>query len=179
MAEDSGFKYYLYDPSLAAAVIFTLAFAVTSLLHVYQLICARTWYFTALVIGGIMESVGYVGRILSAQESPNWTLGPYIVQAILLLVAPALVAASIYMVLGRIILLVDGEKHSMIKKKWLTKLFVAGDYISFSVLSGGSYSSSSSPTCPCAPLCLNSSANLALLPQAVACRRATAIGLSS
>lgn len=48
-----------------------------------------------------------------------------------ILLAPALFAASIYMELGRIILLVDGEAHSIIKKKWLTKLFVSGDVLSF------------------------------------------------
>jgi hypothetical protein len=59
------------------------------------------------------------------------------VQSILLLVAPALFAASIYMTLGRIIMLVDGEAHSIIAKRWLTKLFVAGDVLSFLMQSSG------------------------------------------
>ena len=46
-------------------------------------------------------------------------------------------AASIYMVLGRIITLTDGEAHSPIKVRWLTKVFVAGDVISFLAQSGG------------------------------------------
>lgn len=58
-------------------------------------------------------------------------MGPYIMQTLLCLVAPALFAASIYMTLGRIIRLVDGEHHSLIRLKWLTKIFVAGDIISF------------------------------------------------
>ena len=58
-------------------------------------------------------------------------------QSILLLVAPALFAASIYMTLGRIILLTDGEKHSLISRKWLTKIFVAGDVLSFFMQGGG------------------------------------------
>ncbi|KAL5313150.1 hypothetical protein ACEPPN_018883 [Leptodophora sp. 'Broadleaf-Isolate-01'] len=132
------FVFYQYDPSLAAAVIFTFLFFGTSTLHVYQLSRTRTWYFTALVLGGIMEAIGYVGRILSSRQSPNWTLGPFIIQAMLLLIAPALFAASIYMILGRIVLALDGEKHCLIKKKWLTKIFVAGDVVSFLVLSGGS-----------------------------------------
>ena len=37
------------------------------------------------------------------------------------------------MVLGRIILLTDGEVHSLIRKKWLTKIFVTGDVLSFLV----------------------------------------------
>lgn len=58
-------------------------------------------------------------------------------QTLLLLVAPALFAATIYMELGRIILLVDGEAHSLIKKKWLTKIFVCGDVLSFMMQGAG------------------------------------------
>jgi hypothetical protein len=84
-----------------------------------------------------MEMIGYIGRILSSRQSPNWTLGPFIMQSTLLLIAPSLFTASIYMMLGRIIVAVDGEKYSLIKKRWLTKIFVITDIISFLVLSGG------------------------------------------
>ncbi|KAJ4204911.1 hypothetical protein FSOLCH5_003625 [Fusarium solani] len=47
-------------------------------------------------------------------------------------------AASIYMILGRVILLTDEEKFALIKRQWLTKLFVTGDVISlFSQGAGG------------------------------------------
>lgn len=54
-----------------------------------------------------------------------------------ILLAPALFAASVYMTLGRIIELVDGEKYAIIKRRWLTKLFVCGDVICFLLLAGG------------------------------------------
>jgi hypothetical protein len=76
-----------------------------------------------------VEVLGFLGRILSTNDF--WALAPFIMQSMLLLVAPALFAASIYIILGRIILLTDGEKHSLIRQKWLTKIFVAGDCISF------------------------------------------------
>jgi hypothetical protein len=79
----------------------------------------------------IVEVVGYIGRVMSAKESPNWTTTPYIMQSLLLLLAPALFAASIYMILGRIIALTDGDTHSLIRAKWLTKIFVGGDVLSF------------------------------------------------
>lgn len=85
----------------------------------------------------VVEYNGYIGRAVSSRQTPDWTLGPYIVQAVLLLVAPALFAATIYMELGRIITLVDGEHHSIIKKRWLTKTFVCGDIVSFLMQSGG------------------------------------------
>ena len=43
------------------------------------------------------------------------------------------------MMLGRIILVTDGESHSLIAKKWLTKLFVTGDVISFMMQGAGTY----------------------------------------
>jgi len=82
-----------------------------------------------------VEFVGYIGRAQSHFD--QWKLGAFIMQSLLLLVAPALFAASIYIILGRIILLTDGEKHSLIRQKWLTKIFVAGDVLSFLVQSGG------------------------------------------
>lgn len=41
------------------------------------------------------------------------------------------------MILGRIILVTDGEQHSLIRRKWLTKIFVTGDVISFLAQSAG------------------------------------------
>ena len=83
----------------------------------------------------LVEILGFVGRLLSANDM--WALGPYIMQSLLLLVAPALFAASIYIVLGRVILLVEGEQFSLIRQKWLTKIFVTGDVISFLAQCGG------------------------------------------
>jgi hypothetical protein len=58
-------------------------------------------------------------------------------QSLLILVAPALFAASIYIILGRVILMVDGERYSLIRQKWLTKTFVAGDVLSFMMQGSG------------------------------------------
>lgn len=64
-------------------------------------------------------------------------MGPYIQQTILILLAPALFAASIYMMLGRIVVLLDAEKLCIFKKKYLTKFFVSGDVLSFGVQAAG------------------------------------------
>ncbi|KAH7369989.1 RTA1 like protein-domain-containing protein [Rhexocercosporidium sp. MPI-PUGE-AT-0058] len=136
-------KAYRYDPSLVAAIIFIVCFLLTTFFHSYQLVRTRTWYFIPLCIGGFFEWIGYIGRALSSQESPNWSLGPYIMQTLLLLIAPALFAASIYMELARVIELVDGESHAVIKRRWLTKLFVCGDVLSFTLqMAGGGIMSS-------------------------------------
>lgn len=82
-----------------------------------------------------VEALGYGGRIWSHFDPTG--LPGYIIQALLILIAPALFAASTYMILGRIIAVVDGEAHSIIRLRWLTKLFVTGDCVSFLVQSMG------------------------------------------
>jgi hypothetical protein len=105
------------------------------------------WWFTYephdipnmehMLIHYLVELVGYAARCKSANETPNWELGPYIIQSIFLLVAPALFAATIYMELGRIVEMIDGEGRVMIGKKWMTKIFVTGDILSFFLQGGG------------------------------------------
>ncbi|KAE9574434.1 Protein RTA1 [Colletotrichum fructicola] len=132
-----GFVFYHYEPSMVAAVIFIGVFGISGLLHIWQLIRARTWYFIPFVIGCLFETVGYLGRAMSSQEAPDYTLNPYIMQSILLLLGPALFAASIYMILGRLINLLDAGNYSLIRPNWLTKVFVLGDLLSFFAQSGG------------------------------------------
>lgn len=78
-------------------------------------------------------------RAIGSHESPNWSVGPYIQQSVLILVAPALFAASMYMELGRIIRLTDGAAHSVVSLRWLTKIFVCGDVFSFLMQASGQF----------------------------------------
>lgn len=111
--DEYGFQLYHYHPSIAAAAIFVLLFAATTLYHGWQMARARCWIAIPLVVGGIrktqlchgdhyavltmillVEVVGYVGRAISGHQSPDWTLRPYIIQAIFLLVAPVCTKVS-------------------------------------------------------------------------------------
>ena len=87
----------------------------------------------------LVEIVGYAARAVSNRQLPNPTLGPYVIQTLLLLVAPPLLAATIYMILGTIIVGVDGEPYSLVKRKWLAKIFVTCDVISFFIQLGGEF----------------------------------------
>lgn len=163
--KDAVWSYYRYEPSLAGAIIFCLLFGFASGIHAFQMYTTRTWYLTALVIGGLCklrirdiqsiifffpscsngsscagEFIGYIARAINATEEPGcWGLGPYVVQNVLVLIAPAFMAASIYMILGRIILLTDGDSHSLIRRRWITKIFVTGDVVSLLMQSSGIY----------------------------------------
>lgn len=74
---------------------------------------------------------------MSSQEGTDKTLAPFVIQTLLLLVAPALLAASIYMILGRIIVSVEGESYSLVKTRWLTKVFVTSDVVTFFIQLAG------------------------------------------
>ena len=151
----SNFKYYYYgksdnnkqstyhtnacvEPSFPAAIVFIALFGIATLLHLFQMFKTRTWFMIPFVIGGIFETIGYTGRTVSAHQSPGpYTLGPYIIQAVLILVAPALFAASIYMELARIVHMVEGDRALFIRRTWLTKLFVIGDVFAFLLQASG------------------------------------------
>ncbi|OHE96015.1 RTM1 protein [Colletotrichum orchidophilum] len=135
---NADWSFYRFEPSTAAAVFFCVVFILTTGLHVFQLVRTKTWYMIAFVIGGLCEVVGYAARAQNTtQEAGCWTLGPYIIQNVLILIAPALMAASIYMILGRIIILTDGESHALIRRRFLTKVFVSGDVLSLLMQSSG------------------------------------------
>ncbi|RYP18312.1 hypothetical protein DL765_004032 [Monosporascus sp. GIB2] len=134
---DFGFDFYHYNPSKAAATIFVVAFALSTAMHGYQLVKHRTWYFIPFFLGGICEAIGYVGRIMASTETPDWTLGPYVMQTILILVAAAMLAASIYMVLGRLVRLLQAEHLAFIPVRWTSKIFVTADVISIIMQGAG------------------------------------------
>ena len=78
-----------------------------------------------------VEIIGYVARIVLSNETPNWETVPFIIQSLLLILAPALFAATLYMEFGRIVRLVHGQEACVIKTTKLTKIFVTGDVVSF------------------------------------------------
>lgn len=143
------FQLYRYTPSQAAAGLFVALFSITTLYHAYQIAKARAWYFTAFAVGGICTStrvnlrghlsrrltlrtvqiIGYICRIIAHNDKES--IPVYSIQAILILLAPPLYAASIYMVLGRLITFLGAEHLSVVSVRWMTKIFVVGDVIAF------------------------------------------------
>ncbi|OOQ84049.1 RTA1 domain protein [Penicillium brasilianum] len=129
------FALYRYTPSIAAAVIFAVIFLVLTILHGIRLWRHHTYFFAPFIIGLLFECAGYIARIFSHFDTE--ALGPYIVQTMLILVAPPLFAASIYMTLGRVIVILNCHQLSIVPVRFLTKIFVVGDVISFLLQCGG------------------------------------------
>lgn len=158
--------YYLWKfvPSLPAAAIFAILFAAVTAAHCYRMWKSKLWRLCIwLVIGGlsssssnyltpcsvksnltpsnisfspkIVEVIGYIARSLCHSRTNQ--LMPYIIQNTFLLLPPVLFAATVYMILGRIIRSVKGEQYSLVRVAWLTKIFVICDVFSFFVQGGG------------------------------------------
>lgn len=79
--------------------------------------------------------IGYLARAYSHSHLDE--KGPFIIQTLLILLAPILFAASVYMFLGRLIIAAGGQRFSFIRATWLTKIFVGGDILCFLVQAGG------------------------------------------
>ncbi|KAE8337175.1 hypothetical protein BDV24DRAFT_167586 [Aspergillus arachidicola] len=129
------FKLYRYTPSLGAAILFLVLFALITLYHLYQVIRLRSWYFLVFVIGGVFQIIGYICRTLAHNDTNSIPI--YSIQTIMILLAPPLYAASIYMTLGRLIRYLDAEALSIVPIRWLTLIFVIGDVVAFLMQAAG------------------------------------------
>ncbi|KAG9796324.1 hypothetical protein KCU88_g134, partial [Aureobasidium melanogenum] len=126
-----------YLPSIPAAVIFVILFSVVMAAHLWRMVRTRTWFCSAFAVGGIFQVIGYLVRVYSYYHTDD--IAPYTIQICLILLAPVLYSASIYMVLSRLIRCVSGgERLSLIRPtSRLTKIFVCGDIVSLSVQGNG------------------------------------------
>lgn len=82
-----------------------------------------------------VEIIGYSTRIYSHSHIDN--IPAFAVQSTVLLVAPPLFAATIYMILGRIIRVLRAEVLSLVPLRSLTTIFVLSDVVCFLIQAGG------------------------------------------
>lgn len=83
----------------------------------------------------IVEVIGLAARAVSHHDVAS--TGPYIIQVLLILLAPIIFSAAVYMFLGRLIRASGYPQLSFIRINWLTKLFVCGDIICFLIQGSG------------------------------------------
>lgn len=153
--------FYSYTPSRRAPIIFGwLNIFSTGFMIILIFFCAftkirqvRNWKhidlelrylsvtkligaYIPLIIGMVMETLGYAGRSISSVDQQ--VVGPYILQVLLLLVAPTLYAATIYMLFGRLTYLLFAEQILILPAKFNTIFFVTGDIVSLVMQTAGS-----------------------------------------
>ncbi|KAI4720067.1 RTA1-domain-containing protein [Aureobasidium sp. EXF-10727] len=127
---------YAYTPSAAAAGAFMAIFGIATAAHIFYLPKLRQCFFIPMILGGIMEVGGLYGRYWGHSDKNNFKA--YVLQALLLTPAPIFLAATMYMTLGRVIVALESDKdHTLIRPRWLSKIFVLFDIICFLVQIGG------------------------------------------
>ncbi|KAF2675700.1 hypothetical protein K458DRAFT_206193 [Lentithecium fluviatile CBS 122367] len=94
-------EYYDYTPSKGTAVVSLAIFGALFAYHAFRLFKTRTWFCTPFAVGAIFELIGYGCRVYGS-SNPDSKLA-YILQALLILLASILFAASVYMFLSCII----------------------------------------------------------------------------
>ncbi|KAK9427507.1 RTA1 like protein-domain-containing protein [Lipomyces doorenjongii] len=126
-------------PNSGAAILFSILFILITSAHTYQLLRTRIWWFIPFVVGGYLECIGFVCRAIVSYQDPNSTSirGPNIIMTVFILIAPVWFAASIYILFGRIILLLQANHLAIVKQKWLTGIFVTGDVLSLIIQVAG------------------------------------------
>ncbi|KAH6875791.1 RTA1 like protein-domain-containing protein [Alternaria rosae] len=126
---EADFDLYPYTPSAGAGYAFLILFAIGGLTHLIMLIPLRSWFFVPFVLGCVGEAAGYYGRAWSSKNIRQGS--PYLLQLMLILAAAPLLAATIYMTLGRLIRSLDATHHAVMNPRWTTKIYVIIDIGSF------------------------------------------------
>ncbi|CDZ98167.1 RTA-like protein [Phaffia rhodozyma] len=122
---------YGYVPTEWVCIVFVVVFSLTTIVHLAQAMRYRlTWLALTIVPGGLLEILGWSGRLWNA-INPR-PLDGYLMQICCLILAPALIMASNYLILGLIINKL-GIQYSRIAPKWYTVIFCSGDIISLIV----------------------------------------------
>lgn len=148
--EDGGVLYYPYTPSEAAGYVFLALFATATLAHVGLMFWHKTWFLIPLILGGICasrlvplprtimltlaagETFGHYGRAWGGRE-PN-SPSPFMLQLMLILVAPVFIAATVYVTLGKLKQIFLDAKP---RRCGISALFIVIDVIAFCSQIGG------------------------------------------
>jgi hypothetical protein len=150
--------YYLwhYLPSIPAAVIFTLIFLGCTVGLSWRSWKGRVKFSIPFIIGTAckinvsnatctllaamltnnptVEVIGYAAR--AGAHDNTASIVQYSMQSSFTLLGPTLMAATVYMIFGRLARAMHAENHSIVRVSLLTKLFVGGDVLAF-VVQGG------------------------------------------
>ncbi|KAJ1533650.1 hypothetical protein HK405_000403, partial [Cladochytrium tenue] len=130
------YAYSIYGskPNTALAEATIVIFLVVTVAHLVQAVRYRTSYMIPAVLGALFEVIGYAARVLSINNPFNTNL--YAVQQLFIVVAPVLVSASQYVILGEIMQSVD-PRLAPVRPNLVAKIFVSSDVVSFVVQAAG------------------------------------------
>jgi len=100
--DDAQIIIYGYIPNFTLCLLGIVLFTLFFFAHLTQVLIYRIWAFTPLVVACIMEVGGYVFRALSSRKDP-YRITYFVVAYFLIVTAPVLISASIYVCLTKIL----------------------------------------------------------------------------
>lgn len=129
-------SYYYYTVDLGANVAFATLFGLSVLGFLVAFVTTRraVAFSVAMLSGTILEVVGYGGRLMSWKN--QWSQDGFLIQIICLTIAPAFMAAGLYLCLRRIVY-TFGPENSRIKPETYTRLFIPCDLLSLILQAAG------------------------------------------
>lgn len=139
-------SYWAYLPSLAANGLFLGLFTLSLMLFIGQSMLSKRFlgFTIAMVSGCILEVLGYAGRLWSWYQPFNEN--GFLIQIVCLTIAPAFLAAGLYLTLSRIVM-TFGAANSRIKPMSYPRIFIPCDVISLMLqAAGGGIASAASHT---------------------------------
>ncbi|KAF6057495.1 RTA1 like family protein [Candida parapsilosis] len=109
-------------------IIFLVVFAISFLWYIVILAKSRYWWFNvAFFCGAALEFLGFLGRVLSFNDMTYFPY--YLLQLIVLTIAPAFIMGGIYFLLGQLVI-IHGRQFSVLKPLWYAYIFIACDITS-------------------------------------------------
>ncbi|KAF3990792.1 hypothetical protein FT663_00661 [Candidozyma haemuli var. vulneris] len=119
---------YRADLNMGANVFFCVVFGLLMIFHFSVAGYFRYWYyFVVLGVGSGLDFGGYLARCISATDET--LVDPFLVQIIVLTIAPAFIMAGIYYMLGRQLVYI-GSGYSWLKPRWFSYIYISCDVIS-------------------------------------------------
>ncbi|KAK0201184.1 RTA1 like protein-domain-containing protein [Desarmillaria ectypa] len=114
---------YGYTPTEYVTVIFVALFGASTFAHTVQSLHYRIWWpFPTIILAGILEVLGWSGRLWSSFSPTLRT--PYMIQIVTTILGPTPLVAGNFIILGRIISLL-GPAYSRLSPKHYSWIFVS------------------------------------------------------
>ncbi|KAK7955016.1 RTM1-like protein [Apiospora saccharicola] len=130
---------WLFEPSLPLAIVGTVVYTLVTI-WISHLTCYKykAWYFVSVPIGGLCQVTGYAMRAYSTQHHQD--IGVFASSTSLIILAPILISAGNYVLIGRLIRAVlPPERHRIFKvpAQRLTQVYVSFDVVCMCIQSSG------------------------------------------
>ncbi|KAG5421610.1 RTA3 [Candida metapsilosis] len=120
--------YKIHRLTRPGNIIFLVLFSISFLWYILILVKSRYWWFNiAFFCGAALEFLGFLGRVLSFNDMTYFPY--YLLQLIVLTIAPAFIMGGIYFLLGQLVI-IHGRQYSALKPLWYAYIFIACDITS-------------------------------------------------